>query len=141
MVNTEALSSEQLRKYAELLVKKGAHVQKGQKIYLTAPIEAATFAHLVVEEAYKAGSGAVTVAYDDDVLTKLTYMNNPLEYFDTVAAWQAERSNSLAREGAAFIFLEGSDPNAFKGVETASGATMTSQAIIDGVNKALESAK
>ena len=117
MVNTEAVSQEQLRKYAELLVKKGAHVQEGQKIYLTAPIEAAPFAHLVVEEAYKAGSGAVTVVYDDDVLTKLTYMNNPLEYFDTVAEWQAERANSLAREGAAFIFLEGSDPNALKGVD------------------------
>ena len=117
MLNTHEVDKNQLQKYAELLVKKGVNVQPGQQIYLLAPVEATFFAHMVVEEAYNAGSGAVTVVYDDDVLTKLTYMNNPLEFFDTVAPWQAERSNSLAREGAAFIFLEGSDPNALKGVD------------------------
>ena len=45
-----------LRKYAELAVKKGINIQKGQPLTISAPIETAYFTRLLVEEAYKAGA-------------------------------------------------------------------------------------
>ena len=120
-VATDALS-DQLDLYANLLVKKGAAIKPGQELVLEAPVERADFARRVVEAAYKAGAGHVTVIWDDDVVSRLTYENVDLEYFRHTPAWKVEQLNSLAEAGAAFLFLEGSDPSALKGIDPAKPA-------------------
>lgn len=116
------VSPELFEGYAALLVEKGAALKKGQELVVQAPVEAAEFARLVVKKAYEAGSGPVTLIYHDDVVSRLTYDYNPVEYFEKVPAWAAERMNEAGRKGAAFIFLEGSDPSALKGVDPAKPA-------------------
>ena len=107
-VATEALSS-QLDLYATLLVRKGVSLREGQELVLQAPVERADFARRVVEAAYRAGAGHVTVIWADDVVSRLTYENCPLSFFEHTPSWQVEQLNSLAEDGAAFLFLEGSD--------------------------------
>lgn len=120
-VATEALS-EQLDLYANLLVKKGAALKPGQELALQAPVERADFARRVVAAAYKAGAGHVTVIWADDVVSRLTYENVDLEFFRHTPSWQVEQLNSLAEVGASFLFLEGSDPSALKGIDPAKPA-------------------
>lgn len=120
-VATEALS-EQLDLYANLLVKKGAALKPGQELVLQAPVERADFARRVVAAAYKAGAGHVTVIWADDVVSRLTYENVDLGFFRHTPSWQVEQLNSLAEAGASFLFLEGSDPSALKGVDPAKPA-------------------
>ena len=115
---TEALS-DQIDRYASLLVRKGVALQAGQELVLQAPVEAADFARRVVRAAYRAGAGHVTVLWHDDEVSRLTYESCPLAFFETVPAWQVEQLNGLAEDGAAFLFLEGSDPSALKGVDPA----------------------
>ena len=43
-----------LRKYAELIVRCGANVQKGQDVMIYAGLDQPEFVKMVVEEAYKA---------------------------------------------------------------------------------------
>ena len=118
---TDALS-EQLDLYANLLVRKGVALTLGQELVLEAPVERADFARRVVAAAYRAGAGHVTVIWRDDVISRFAYENCELARFEHVPSWQAEQLNSLAEDGAAFLFLEGQDPAALKGVDPAKPA-------------------
>lgn len=120
-VATQALDP-QIRRYADLIVRKGGAVKLGQEIVIEAPVERADFARLVVERAYAAGAGHVTVIWSDDAVTRLTYENVELSYFEHTPAWKAEQLNSLAEAGASFIMLEGSDPSALAGIDPAKPA-------------------
>ena len=118
---TEALS-DQIDLYAELLVKKGVSLQRGQELVVQAPVEAADFARRAVRAAYRAGAGHVTVIWRDDEVSRLTYESCPLSFFESTPSWQVEQLNSLAEAGAAFLFLEGSDPSSLKGIDPAKPA-------------------
>ena len=118
---TEALS-DQLDLYATLLVRKGVAIERGQELVLEAPIERADFARRVVSAAYRAGAGHVTVIWRDDAVSRLTYENCELAFFEHTPSWQVEQLNSLAEAGAAFLFLEGQDPSALKGIDPAKPA-------------------
>ena len=122
-VATEALS-EQLDLYANLLVKKGAAIKAGQELVLQAPVERADFARRVVDAAYRAGAGHVTVIWADDAISRLTYENVGIEQLSRTPSWKVEQLNSLAEAGAAFLFLEGSDPSALKGIDPAKPAAV-----------------
>ena len=113
-VATEALS-DQLDLYADLLVKKGAAVRPGQELVVECPVERADFARRVVAAGYRAGAGHVTVIWDDDAISRLTYENVDVDWFRHTPSWKVEQLNSLAEAGATFLFLEGSGPSALKG--------------------------
>ncbi|WP_408647702.1 aminopeptidase [Thermophilibacter immobilis] len=118
---TEALS-DQIDLYANLLVKKGAALRTGQELVLQSPVGCADFVRRVTRAAYRSGAGHVTVIWHDDVVSRLTYENCELSVFEHTPSWQVEQLNSLAERGASFLFLEGQDPLAFKGVDPAKPA-------------------
>ena len=122
-VATEALS-DQLDLYADLLVKKGAAVRPGQELVVECPVERADFARRVVAAGSPAGAGPghVTVIWDDDAISRLTYENVDVDWFRHTPSWKVEQLNSLAEAGATFLFLEGSDPSALKGIDPAKPA-------------------
>uniref|UniRef100_UPI002805B3C8 aminopeptidase n=1 Tax=uncultured Enorma sp. TaxID=1714346 RepID=UPI002805B3C8 len=53
----------------------------------------------------------------DDAVTRLTYENVELAYFEQTPEWQRVQLDSLAEAGACFIFVEGADPEALKGID------------------------
>ncbi len=108
---------ESLQKYAHLLVTKAANIKPGQPLVINCPAERADFARLCVEEAYKAGASRVTVLFNDDQIARLTYLYEPVENFEKVPEWLAERQNSFGREKATFLHLVGDDPRAMEGVD------------------------
>ena len=110
------------RLYAQLLVRNGVNVQPDQELVVSAPVEAVDFVRLVVATAYEMGAGHVTVIWGDDELSRLEYDNCPLERFKKLPSWKVEQLNSLAEAGATFLFLEGSDPSALKGIDPAKPA-------------------
>lgn len=108
-----------LQLYAELLVRNGVAVQPGQEVVITAPVEAAEFCRMCVAAAYEAKAGHVTVIWTDDACSRMEYDNCPLETFETMPSWKVEQMNSLARQGACFLWLEGVDPDAMLGIDPA----------------------
>ena len=106
-----------LKKYAELLVKTGVNIQKGQTLVISCPVEAAPFARLVVEAAYKAGARQVVMRWGDEQISRLTYLHAPEDLFDEFPEWRKEFYLTHAREGAAFMSIYASDPEAMKGVD------------------------
>lgn len=112
----------QIENYAKLLVKVGCSIKAGQEFVVSAPVERADFARLVVKAGYAAGAGHVTVIWSDDAITRMEYENIDLPWFEHTPSWKREQLNSLAEAGAAFLFLEGSDPSALAGIDPAKPA-------------------
>lgn len=125
-VEDARVGMEQLRpkieRYADLIVRKGVIVKPGQEVVIQTPVEVAFFARMLVARAYAAGAGHVTVLWNDDAVTRLTYENVETSWFETVPSWQREQLDSLAEAGACFIFVEGTDPEALKGIDPAKPA-------------------
>ena len=111
-----------IERYARLIVRKGVNVKQGQEVVVQAPVESNAFVHVLVREAYAAGAGHVTVIWSDDAVTRLTYENVETSYFEQTPEWQRLQLDSLAEDGACFIFVEGADPEALKGVDPAKPA-------------------
>lgn len=120
-IATKALSRS-LDAYADLVVRSGAAVQPGQELVVSAPVERGDFVRRVVRSAYAAGASHVTTIWHDDEVTRLTYQSVDLPYFQHVPAWQVAQLNGLAEMGASFLFLEGTDPAAFDGIDPAKPA-------------------
>ena len=111
-----------IERYADLIVRKGVNVEAGQEVVIQAPVEVAPLVRTLVARAYAAGAGHVTVIWSDDEITRLTYENVEASWFETVPSWQREQLDSLAEGGACFIFVEGADPEALKGIDPAKPA-------------------
>lgn len=112
----------QIDRYAELLVKKGVALRPGQELVVQATVESADFARRLVRAAYAARAGHVTVIWHDDAMTRMEYENVGLPYFEQTPAWKVEQLNGLAEKGACFLFLEGADPDALTGIDPAKPA-------------------
>src|SRR5690625_880235 len=106
-----------LQKYANLIVKKGVNVQKDQPVFITAPIEIASFARLVVKEAYELGAKDVHVTWVDDELSLLKYTYAPEEVLSHFPKWEADKRESYAEDGAAFISIYASNPDLLKDID------------------------
>lgn len=114
-----------IERYANLVVRKGVNVKPGQEVVVQSPVECAEFARLLVKRAYAAGAGHVTVIWGDDEVSRLTYENVETAWFENVPEWQKLQLNSLAEDGACFIFVEGADPEALKGIDPAKPAAVS----------------
>ncbi len=105
------------RDYAELVVKSGVNIQKGQRLQITSEIECADFARLCADAAYDAGCKEVLFRWRDDELTRMKYLKAADEVFDSVDQWDVDRANALVDEGCAFITIYAEDPDSLNGVD------------------------
>lgn len=107
----------QLEKYAQLVIKKGVNVQKDQPVFITAPIEGANFARILVREAYEAGAKDVHVHWVDDELTLLKYTHASDEVLQTFPSWEVEKREAFAKAGGAFISVYASNPDLLQHID------------------------
>lgn len=108
---------EKLKRYADLAVRAGCNLQKGQDLYLTAPICAAEFARMTVKSAYEAGARQVIVQWTDEAVTRMGYEYSPLEVYEQYPEWMAKLRNGAAEQGAAMLFIDASNPGAMAGID------------------------
>ena len=105
-----------LDKYAELTVKSGLNVRKGQQVLITAPLEAVDLVRLITHHAYKVGASLVTTLYSDEKTSLMRYVDGDKEAFDAAPAWlfggmaEAFRDGNCARLG-----IIGEDPSLLSG--------------------------
>ena len=106
-----------LKKYARLIVRVGANVQKGQPVVISSHVNDAYFTKLVVEEAYKAKASEVMVDWHCDEITKLTYKYAKVEVLKQVPNWSIEKLKYRAETLPAMIHIESSDPDAMASID------------------------
>jgi aminopeptidase len=96
-----------LRRYAQLLVRHGANVQRGQLVNVSGEMYHREFALMVCEEAYKAGARSVMLDLAEPRLQKFKLDTVEEEYLQTVPNHVSVKFQQLLEEGGATIRLLG----------------------------------
>ncbi len=115
MVNT--LKKTVIKKYAELIVKKGANVQKGQHVIIRAGLDQPEFVYTVAEFAYKCGASSVTVDWSYQPISRLKYKKEEISVLSHVEKWEIEKMEHLSETLPVMIYLESSDPDGLNGID------------------------
>ena len=111
------ITNELLRKYAELIVRTGANVQKGQVVTLTVAVEQHEFAALITEECYKAGAKKVNLDWSYDTASRMHYLYADEETLSKVLPWEEAKMKQMVEDLPCRIFIESEDPDAMAGVD------------------------
>jgi aminopeptidase len=101
---------EKLDRFAEVAVRVGLNLGKGQELLISAPLEALPLVRRITEHAYKAGALLVTSFYSDDpsILARYKYADDAS--FDHAAQWMADSMAAAFRSGAARLAIAGANP-------------------------------
>lgn len=110
---------EKLDRFAEVAVRVGLNLGKGQELLISAPLEALPLVRRITEHAYKAGALLVTSFYGDDpsVLARYKYADDAS--FDHAAQWMADAMAAAFRGGAARLAIAGANPALLKNEDPA----------------------
>ena len=109
--------NDQLKSYAELLIKTGLALQKGQDLVIRSPIEGKDLVVACTEAAYAQGANDVRVIWSDDDLTLLKYQHAPDDVLNTVHDFDTALYRHYITGGAAFLSFTGSDPDLLKQID------------------------
>ncbi|WP_394153867.1 aminopeptidase [Loktanella salsilacus] len=104
------LDPEKLDRLAEVAVRTGVNLQKGQDLIITANMSALPLVQRIAVHAYKAGAGLVLPFFTDDAITLARYENADNASFDRAADWFYEGLGKAYKGGAARMAITGDDP-------------------------------
>jgi len=107
---------EKLQAYAELAVKVGVNIQKGQYLLINTSVDALEFARLVVKEAYKAGAGRVHVNLTDDEMDRAYFEHASDEEFNRFPEWVVKMRDEVIERKGAFLLIDAADPDKLTGI-------------------------
>jgi aminopeptidase len=101
---------QKLDKLAEVAIRVGLGLEKGQELVMTASLDALPLARRITEQAYRAGASLVTTLYSDDEATLLRYRYAPDDAFDRAAGWLYDGMGEAFKSGAARLAIAGANP-------------------------------
>ncbi len=110
------MNKTRLKKYARLIARTGANVQKGQNVIIQASLDQPEFVEMLTQECYKAGARRVFVDFAHQPLTKHSVRYCSDKTLGTLEDWQIERWNWQADTLPAKIYLTSEDPDGLKGI-------------------------
>lgn len=111
------MDSNMLEKYAQLLVKVGVNLQKGQTLAISSPIECSYFARMIARTAYIEGAGNVAIRWTDELFAKDKYRYAPEDSLKEYPSWEKEFYMNNLHRGAAFLSIDATDPELFSDVD------------------------
>lgn len=111
------MNNKKLEQYADLAVKVGVNLQKGEMLVISAPVQASVFVEKIVKRAYKAGARNVTVQWSDDVVAKLGYKYKAKKELAKVPAWVIAQKDYYIENKIAYLVVISDNPESLKGVK------------------------
>ncbi len=105
-----------LRKYARLIARVGANIQKGQEAIIYCDLDQPKFVELLVDECYKAGAKKVKVEFDYQPLQKLHVRHRSVTTMAKVEEWEKARLQYYIDTLPARIYLISEDPDGLRGI-------------------------
>ncbi|MDC1296626.1 aminopeptidase [Alphaproteobacteria bacterium] len=110
MLDKNQIDPFKIDKLANLAIKVGLGLQKGQNLIITAPIESLPLVRKITEHAYKEGAGLVTTLFSDPetTLSRFKYAND--DSFNVAADWLYQGMGSAFDNNTARLAIAGDDP-------------------------------
>jgi len=112
-------------KYAELALRTGVNLQKGQALMVNSSIEGIEFTRIVVRKAYELGAKKVTINWQDDEITLLKYLHESEEVLTDISDWQVEKYLEFAKDGGALLSIRSTNPDLLKDADAKKVAAAT----------------
>ncbi|MCL2387380.1 MAG: aminopeptidase [Defluviitaleaceae bacterium] len=112
------MDKKKLEKYAELLVRSGGNVQKGQLVVISCDVDNAYFGRMVQAAAYDAGASEVRMDWADDQCSRTTYLRAASEVFDYFPQWRVDKLKEQDDKGVVYLHIRASDPDLLAGVDS-----------------------
>src|SRR5699024_3964179 len=106
-----------MEKYAELALRTGVNLQKGQPLMVNGPVDGADFVRIVARKAYEMGAKIVHMNWSDDELTLLKYQNSREQVITTVPEWLLKLYHDYAEDDSAVFSIMSSNPDLLKDVD------------------------
>ena len=110
------MNKTRLKKYAQLIAKCGANVQKGQEVMIVAELDQPEFVKMLAEECYKLGAKKVSVDWSYQPLERLAIRYQSAKVLGSFDEWQIAKWRHQADVLPAKIYLTSEDPDGLKGV-------------------------
>ena len=111
------MTKSKLKKYAELIVQVGANVQSGQDVLIYAGVEQKQLVTYVVCECYKRKARRVEVSWECGEISKIKYKKESISTLSEVSEITHAKQRYMCDKLPVMIYIESSDPDAFKGVD------------------------
>ena len=121
------MNKTRLRKYAALIAKCGANVQKKQDVIITAELDQPEFVEMLVKECYKAGAKRVMVDWTHQPLAAINVKYCNENVLGTLEDWQVKKWEWQADTLPAKIFLTSEDPDGLAGIDQRKYASATAK--------------
>ena len=105
-------------KLAELVVKKGVNVQKGQPVEIRASVKDAAFVRKVVKCAYEAGAGHVEVDWRDSQISRMDYQYKTIEALSEVPQYIYDKTKYFQDKGVCYISIASDKPGIMADIDS-----------------------
>jgi aminopeptidase len=111
------LPAEEIARYADVAVKVGLSLRKGDDLILLCQPAHREFAVAVLEAAYRAGAHSVDVLINDPVIRAARLRSASTDSLGDLTPWQAARFRGAVKETTATLLIAGeSEPGALAGI-------------------------
>ena len=105
-----------LKKFADLLVRVGGNVQKGQPVVISSDISSFEMARLVEDCAYDAGACEALIQWSDERSSHKWFMRADGRMFEEFPDWMVKRAAYNDDRKVAYLHVDSSDPELMKDV-------------------------
>ncbi|MFT8339572.1 aminopeptidase [Schleiferilactobacillus harbinensis] len=114
--------SEQLSRYADLIVQYGVQIKAGDTVLLGISTDQTVLAEKLGAAAYAAGAAEVLVEWHDDAITRQRLLHETTERLVAVPRYQSAKVRYWLQHKAKRISVVSQDPNALHGVDSEKAA-------------------
>ncbi|MEW6401027.1 MAG: aminopeptidase [Chloroflexota bacterium] len=114
---------ENLKKYAELIVKVGLNLRAGQRLIINTgttrgvPVHSAPLVREVTRAAYKAGARFVEVIWGDEEMLRIRAELAPRDSVEEYSTWHIEALKQMIGGGDALLSISSVDPDLLNGLD------------------------
>lgn len=105
-----------MNRYAELIVRVGLNLRKGQSLFINSNLDSASFARKVVQKAYEAGAKQVYVDWNDEQVQRLKFELAPDEAFTEYPMWKARGLEEFMEQDGVYLQIYAPNPDLLKGI-------------------------
>ena len=110
------MNKTRLKKYASLIARVGANVQKGQEVIVMAELDQPEFVKMVVDECYKLGAKKVSVDWSYQPLMKSNVRYCKEAVLGSLDEWQIKKWEHQAEVLPCKIYLVSENPDGLAGI-------------------------
>lgn len=107
---------EKLEQFAELAVRIGVNIQKGQYLLINTSTETLEFTRIVVKKAYEAGASRVHVNLTDASFERDYYENVAIDETANFPKWTVAQREELIERKGALLWIDAENPDLLAGI-------------------------